>query len=181
MYGNFWGDVRKLPNIITLIRLFFGAHVTIILYKNGFKYAWIVFLLFVATDWLDGLVARQQKSVTRLGMRLDPLADQFLVLPILWMFYWVGGINYIPPLLLTAREFLMLVLRIYAGRPIQANNWGKAKVVAEYIGISLLLAGGAWYVPGLLMFLPIILLAGISFMIYAYDVFRPGPRKDFVC
>ena len=80
---NFWRDAQKLPNIITLTRLLFGAPATIILYKNGFEYTWLVFVLFAALDWLDGKIARKTNTVTSLGMRLDPLADQFLVLPVM--------------------------------------------------------------------------------------------------
>ena len=80
---NFWRDAQKLPNIITLVRMIFGAPVTIILYKNGFEYAWLVFLLFAVTDLLDGYIARKTNTATSLGARLDPLADQFLVLPVM--------------------------------------------------------------------------------------------------
>ena len=113
-------------------------------------------------------------------MVLDPLADQFLVLPILFMFYWVSGISYFPLLILVIREILMVLLRFYSGKPIPSNIWGKAKVNVEYIGISLLLAGGIWYIPGLIMFLPIIILAIVSFLKYTYDVVRWRKSVDAI-
>jgi CDP-diacylglycerol--glycerol-3-phosphate 3-phosphatidyltransferase len=37
-----------------------------------------VFGLAVATDYLDGYLARRRNEVTRLGMLLDPIADKLL-------------------------------------------------------------------------------------------------------
>lgn len=162
---NFSEDIRKLPNIISLSRLLFGAPVTIVLYHNGFEYAWVIFLFFVALDWLDGFIARLQKTETGLGMLLDPLADQFLVLSIVWYFFWnvVGNINL--PILLTIRELLMLALRLYVREDIPANILGKLKVLMEYLGIVLLLSGN--FIDGLFTLLIAVLLAYASFFIYA--------------
>src|SRR3989344_8277319 len=149
---NFWRDVWKLPNVITLTRLLFGALVTIILYHNGFEYAWVIFLLFVATDWFDGFVARLQKNVTSLGMFLDPLADQFLVLPIIWYLWWIAApmgnepmiINV--PLFFTFREVVMLVIRLSAKKDIPAMAMSKYKIAMEYTGVFLfLLIGNLYY------------------------------------
>lgn len=162
--------IWTLPNAISLVRLLFGAPVTIILYHNGFAYAWVVFLFFVFTDFLDGFIARRQNSGSDLGMALDPLADQCLVLPIIWALYWYGSIALFPPLLLTMREIMMVLLRFFAKKNIPANILGKAKVTAEYIGIMFLIVGGEWFIPGLLMFFPILLLAVASLLKYVWDV-----------
>lgn len=164
---KFW----TLPNAITLFRLIFGAPITLILYHNGYEYAWAIFLFFVFTDLLDGWIARRFKLGSSWGMMLDPMADQFLVLPIIWAFYWYGMISDIPPVFLTAREALMLMIRFFAKNNIPANWFGKSKTVSEYIGIAFLLAGGAWYLLGLLMFLPMLFLAFLSLLIYACKVF----------
>ncbi|MDO8522965.1 MAG: CDP-alcohol phosphatidyltransferase family protein [bacterium] len=174
---KFW----TLPNAISLFRLLFGALITIWLYKNGFGFAWLVFLFFVFTDFLDGFIARRQNTGSSWGMALDPLADQFLVLPIFWMFYWAGDISLFAPMLLTIREILMVLLRLSAKRDISANILGKAKVVAEYAGISFLLAGAEWNILGLMMFLPILFLAAASLLKYAYDVFGQKCQKGSMC
>jgi CDP-diacylglycerol--glycerol-3-phosphate 3-phosphatidyltransferase len=162
-------DFWTLPNTITLFRLLFGAFTTIVLYNNSFAFVWLIFLLFALTDLIDGYLARKLDSVTSWGIKLDPLADQFLVLPVLWMLYWSGDIAFFAPMLLTGREIIMVLLRFFAKRDFPANIFGKAKVVAEYVGIAFLLAGGQWYLLGLLMFFPIIILALASLIKYVYD------------
>lgn len=174
---RFW----TFPNVISLIRLVFGAPVTLILYHNGYGFVWAVFLFFVFTDWLDGYLARRYGWGSSRGMMLDPLADQFLVLPIFWMLYWSGIIGYIPPVFLTLREILMALVRFLAHKDIPANLLGKVKVVAEYIAITFLLAGGEWYLLGLMMFLLIMPLALVSLLKYAYDVFLRRERVVLPC
>lgn len=180
MQGKLSDKFWTFPNAITLFRLIFGAPVILTLYHNGYEYTWAVFLFFVFTDWLDGWIARRFKLGSSWGTMLDPLADQFLNLPIIWMFFWHGIITYIPPVVLTVREAVMVLIRIVARRDIPAQRLGKLKIIFEYIGIAFLLFGGEWYLLGLLMFFPIIFFAIVSLAKYAHDIFC-GKRMVAPC
>lgn len=163
---NFWRDVRKLPNIITLVRLLFGAPVTIILYKNGFEYAWLVFLIFASLDWLDGYIARRRGSVTSLGMILDPLADQLLVLPIMWYMVLISIWSVNIPLILTTREIAVFLARSISIRDMPASWIGKLKMICEYIGVWCLLLGRQFYFFGFFLFGIAVVFAIISGLLY---------------
>src|SRR3989344_4635453 len=126
---NFWRDAQKLPNIITLTRLLFGAPATIILYKNGFEYTWLVFVLFAALDWLDGKIARKTNTVT-------------------WYLVYVSVLHATFPLILTLREIIMIFMRAVASRNIPAILSGKLKINAWYISIACVLFGGQLYFFG---------------------------------
>lgn len=76
----------NLPNYITLLRIFlvpiFFGFLT---YYSGDRpnFRWlalIIFLIGIATDALDGLIARSFKKQTKLGTFLDPFADKLLLL-----------------------------------------------------------------------------------------------------
>ncbi|MEO7127888.1 MAG: CDP-alcohol phosphatidyltransferase family protein, partial [Rhodoferax sp.] len=41
--------------------------------------ATVMFVLFAATDWLDGFLARKLNQTSAFGAFLDPVADKFLV------------------------------------------------------------------------------------------------------
>jgi cardiolipin synthase len=41
--------------------------------------ATVMFVLFAATDWLDGYLARKLNQTSSFGAFLDPVADKFLV------------------------------------------------------------------------------------------------------
>jgi len=48
--------------------------------RKGMRYsAIIIFLVMVASDVIDGVVARRNRQMTRLGSFLDPLADKLLM------------------------------------------------------------------------------------------------------
>ena len=41
--------------------------------------ATVMFMVFAATDWLDGFLARKLNQTSAFGAFLDPVADKFLV------------------------------------------------------------------------------------------------------
>lgn len=53
-------------------------------------WAFILFLVSVNTDWVDGYLARSRKQETELGRRLDPLADKLLLLATFVPMYWLA-------------------------------------------------------------------------------------------
>src|SRR3989338_8315732 len=125
---NFW----TLPNIFTFSRLVFGSPVVIWL-----SYHENVFAVFVATDVLEGLVARHYNLVSEWGKRWDPIADQALVLQILWFFAFeksMAPLFLLAPFVLTVREVWVFFLRSKAqkdGLDISAHQTGKIKVTFE--------------------------------------------------
>lgn len=70
----------NLPNILSLIRIALSFVFAILLF-NSFRFlAAGIFLLAIATDALDGYLARKYKQITLLGKILDPAADRLLML-----------------------------------------------------------------------------------------------------
>ncbi len=45
----------------------------------SFAIAYIVFILAAITDYWDGKIARQTKSITKFGQLIDPIADKVLM------------------------------------------------------------------------------------------------------
>src|SRR5450631_4379073 len=80
----------NLPNILTILRIFFVPLLVAALVLEGFwlQRPWVVskdflalsiFLVAAATDILDGYLARRWQQVTTVGTLLDPIADKLLV------------------------------------------------------------------------------------------------------
>lgn len=70
----------NLPNILSLIRIVLAFVFAIILFNSLKFLAAGIFLLAVATDALDGYLARKYKQTTLIGKILDPAADRLLML-----------------------------------------------------------------------------------------------------
>ena len=69
----------NLPNVITLSRLLL-SFVLFVLIQLGSLWIWaaMLFVFAVATDVLDGYIARKYNLITQLGRILDPFVDKFI-------------------------------------------------------------------------------------------------------
>ena len=70
--------------------------------------SFIVFVIAGASDALDGMIAKQFNSVTRLGKYLDPLADKILLVSIYITLGVSGDIPSWLVILVVSRDFLIV-------------------------------------------------------------------------
>jgi len=74
----------NLPNIITIVRILLApVFFWMLLADNGADgslrwWAAVLFIVAIATDGVDGAIARRYNLVTDLGKLLDPIADKIL-------------------------------------------------------------------------------------------------------
>ena len=95
--------------------------------------ATVMFVVFAATDWLDGYLARKLNQVSSFGAFLDPVADKFLVCACV--------------LIIIGREIAISALRewmaqIGASRSVAVHMIGKFKTVLQMVAIPFLLFDG---------------------------------------
>jgi CDP-diacylglycerol---glycerol-3-phosphate 3-phosphatidyltransferase len=141
-----------LPDQLTVARAA-SVPLVVLLYAWNFPnneyWATAVFCVAMATDWLDGRIARRRGVTSQLGSLLDPIADKVLVLAVLVMLIddgvWPGWMV----AAIVAREILISGLRLAAmerGVVIAARDLGKLKTWAQAIAATCggLAAAGAW-------------------------------------
>ncbi len=100
-----------------------------------------VWIVLASTDWVDGWVARRQ-GTTRSGAFLDPLADKFLVLGALATIAGIGGMPWLPIVLIAVREVIISGYRSWVGRrgvSVPASKPAKVKTLVQDIAITLAL------------------------------------------
>ena len=145
----------NVANIITVIRILLApVFVLLLLADNGQDGAlrWVaagLFIVAIATDGIDGSIARRRNLVTNLGILLDPIADKVLIggalvsLSILGeLWWWVTIVILVRELGITALRFAVLSERV-----IPASKGGKLKTVMQSVAISLFLTP-LWTVVG---------------------------------
>ena len=117
---------------------------------SGHAYwATAIFIAAMATDQIDGWLARRAGHSTPLGSLLDPVADKILVLAVLIV---LVGERVFPGWMvaaIVAREFLVSGLRLAAlerGVVLHARDLGKLKTWAQAIAAAVggFAAAGAW-------------------------------------
>lgn len=76
-----------LPNILSLLRIFMIPAIVFLMINVSaqvFPYLIVVYVFAVFLDFLDGFIARSFSQESDLGKIIDPLADKFLVLSLLF-------------------------------------------------------------------------------------------------
>ncbi len=68
-----------LPNLITLLRVVLLFPLSVLLLKEDYTFALILFVIAGFSDALDGFLAKHFSWVSRFGAILDPLADKALL------------------------------------------------------------------------------------------------------
>jgi CDP-diacylglycerol--glycerol-3-phosphate 3-phosphatidyltransferase len=141
-----------LPDQLTVARAA-SVPLVVLLYAwelpHNEVWATALFCVAMATDWLDGRIARSRGVTSPLGSLLDPIADKVLVLAVLvvliedgiWPGWMVAAI--------VARELAVSGLRLAAierGVVIAARDLGKLKTWAQAIaaGVGGFAAAGWW-------------------------------------
>jgi CDP-diacylglycerol--glycerol-3-phosphate 3-phosphatidyltransferase len=112
-------------------------------------WATALFIAAMATDQIDGWLARRQGRTTPLGSLLDPVADKVLVLSTLIVLIDEGIFPGWMVAAIVARELLVSGLRLAAverGVVIQARDLGKLKTWSQTVAAALggFAAAGAW-------------------------------------
>lgn len=170
------------PNIITGVRIvatpFF---LWMLLADDGQMGFWrwasgVFFVVAIATDALDGYLARSQGLITDLGKLLDPIADKFLTGAALVGLTILGELPIWVTALVLLREIGVTVHRLFEARSVVlAAAWmGKLKTVAQSVAIAFALfpfpeVFGGWFnwVNGITMTIAVALtvLSGIDYVI----------------
>ncbi len=141
-----------LPDQLTVGRAA-SVPLVVALYAWNFPHneAWAtaLFCVAMATDWLDGRIARRRGTTSALGSLLDPIADKILVIAVLVMLVEKGVAPAWMVAAIVAREFLVSGLRLAAlerGVVIAARDLGKLKTWAQAMAAALggFAAAGAW-------------------------------------
>ena len=109
--------------------------------------ATVMFVVFAATDWLDGYLARKLNQVSSFGAFLDPVADKFLVCACVLVLVQLQRADVFVALIIIGREIAISALRewmaqIGASRSVAVHMIGKVKTAVQMVAIPFLLFDG---------------------------------------
>ncbi len=141
----------NLPNLITLSRLILAVVLFELIYVEALWItAAVVFVLAVATDALDGYVARRYGMVTTLGRILDPFVDKIIVCGA-FVFLLnkrvefdsgvliTSGVNEWMVIIVISREMFVTSLRAFLeqhGKDFSATLSGKIKMATQCLAVT---------------------------------------------
>ncbi|CAN5122151.1 hypothetical protein BH20ACT13_BH20ACT13_20870 [soil metagenome] len=142
----------SLPDQLTVARVAAVPAVVILFawdFPNHAYWATAIFVVAMATDQIDGWLARRRGTSSPLGKLLDPVADKVLILAALVMLIGEGVAPAWMVALIVVREILVSGLRLAAverGVVLGARDLGRLKTWAQAVAATIagLAAAGAW-------------------------------------
>ena len=180
----------NVPNVLTGLRLVLVPLFAWLLLAHAGDpamrwWADVAFIVAIATDAVDGRIARRYNLVTDFGKLWDPIADKaltgmgFVALAILGEMgpWWLG---WLITAVILLREWGITILRFWLikyGTVMAANAGGKLKTVTQSVALAM-------FVPGL-QFLPawwgwiawLFLIAAFGLTIYTGLDYAVAARK----
>lgn len=138
----------NLPNTITIVRILLAPVFLWLLFADagaGGSLRWAATALFViaiATDGIDGHIARSRNQVTDLGKLLDPIADKVLTGSALVALSILDELPWWVTIVILVREVGITVHRmvVLSDHVVAAAWMGKLKTVVQAVAISFALA-----------------------------------------
>ncbi len=161
-------SILSLPNLISIVRILFIPAMLWLLIADAVvgiciqtfppqcmtifpapqdgPLRWIaaaLFIVAIATDWIDGRIARSRRLVTDFGIFLDPVADKGLTGAALVGLAIIGELWWWVVAIILVREIGITIWRAVAlkDRVIAAGYLGKLKTAVQGVAI------GAWLLP----------------------------------
>ncbi|AGW41879.1 CDP-diacylglycerol--glycerol-3-phosphate 3-phosphatidyltransferase [Leifsonia xyli subsp. cynodontis DSM 46306] len=175
----------NLPNVLTIVRILLAPLFVWMLLADAGRdgplrwAAAVLFVIAIATDGVDGAIARRNNLVTDLGKLLDPIADKVLTGGALIALSVLGELPWWVTIVILLREIGITVYRFVVIRQgvIAASRGGKIKTIVQSVAISSALfplwtvfGDGMFWVNGMLMTAAVILtvVTGFDYLWQAY-------------
>lgn len=155
------------PNHLTMLRFLATPAVIWLMFTENYQIGLWAFLAVALTDGLDGALARTRAQVTDWGKIYDPLADKLLIGSMVFIIV-LRYIDFWAAMVIIGVEVAIIASAWWwkhNGHPVQANVWGKIKMVLQVLGVVLLLLGVVFDWEKLLPFSEGVFYLAIAFAI----------------
>ena len=180
-------SIANVPNLITVARILAApVFFALLLADNGELgptriVAAVLFIVAIASDGIDGHIARSRNLVSDVGIILDPIADKLITSGALICLSILGELWWWVTILIVVREVGITVYRFVAlkNRVIAADKSGKLKTLVQAVAISLALLP-IWLVLGdwFLWVNWVLMAAALALTVYSGIVFIVNVRRS---
>ena len=179
--------MKKIPNILTLIRLAVIPSFILMLFYTSISSRWVFLILFAIasiTDFFDGFLARRYKITSTFGRIFDSIADKALIIILCIMVLLkdqsLAKIIIVPVMATILRELIISGIREGLSNQliIKASWIGKYKTTFQMLSIGFLIVGGyensfytnCLYVGIFLLYVSVILslTSGFQYLMQSY-------------
>jgi CDP-diacylglycerol--glycerol-3-phosphate 3-phosphatidyltransferase len=174
--------ILTLANAISFSRIFLAIPLVLIFedIANGMTgklwQAFVLIIIIVLTDFLDGYVARKAEEITNFGKLIDPVADKVCMMVVL--IYLI--ISYKLPFLiffltLAIRDMFLIIIGVYLmfsqEEVVQSNRSGKWFIGISALMMVLFLFKNPLNIPSYILWISY-LISSLLFMLSTFEYVR---------
>jgi len=166
--------IMTMANVISFMRIILSIPLVLFLDGNKLWEAFVVIILIVLSDFLDGYVARKADEITNFGKLIDPVADKICMMVV--VIYLI--IAYQLPFLLffvilAVRDTFLIIIGVYLmfsqEEVFQSNVSGKWFMCISAIMMALFIYQGPLNIPGYVLWISYtITMSLFTFSTYEY-------------
>ena len=153
------------PNHVTVFRFITTPVVALLMFFGRYDVGLWAFLLVAFTDMIDGSMARTRDEITEWGKIYDPLADKILIGSMIFVIV-LRYIDLWTSLVIISLELIIIAVawyRVHKDIKVEANVWGKIKMILQVLGVTILLLSIIFNIAALLPFASGTLYLAIAF------------------
>ena len=166
--------ILTLANAISFIRILLSVPLVLLLDDNKLWQAFVIIILIVLSDFLDGYVARMADGITNFGKLIDPVADKICMMVVIIYLIIVYQLPFLLFfIILSLRDTFLIIIGVFLiysqDEVFQSNTSGK-----WFMGISALMMVFFMYqeplhIPGYILWISyMISMALFAFSTYEY-------------
>ncbi|MBB1041584.1 MULTISPECIES: CDP-diacylglycerol--glycerol-3-phosphate 3-phosphatidyltransferase [unclassified Dietzia] len=178
--------VLNIANVLTVVRILLVPVFVVLFFVAGAQDPWwrvgafVVFVFAMATDYVDGYLARRLGLVTDFGKIADPIADKALMAAAMISLSLVHELFWWVTIVILVREVGITLWRLFGvDHVVAASKGGKLKTVTQTLGLGMLILPlphwvwpVEWAVIGVALVLTV--YTGIDYLVKARQAARAG-------
>lgn len=140
--------IVTVPNVLSFIRLALVPVFLVLIIAGEDGFALIVLVVSSVSDYLDGVIARRFRQMSRLGQLLDPAADRAFIFAALVGLAIRGVIPWWLFLAIVVRDIMLVVLGLVLANhgfgPLPVHRLGKAGTLCLFYALPIIMIGQAF-------------------------------------
>ena len=165
--------IMTLANAISVSRILLSIPLVLLLDSNKLWQAFVIIILIVLSDFIDGYVARQADEITNFGKLIDPVADKICMMVVI---IYLIIIYKLPFLLffvtLAIRDTFLIIIGVYLmfsqEEVFQSNISGKWFMGISALMMALFMYQEPFNIPGYVLWISYM----ISMSLFAYSTYE---------
>ncbi|AVZ39564.1 MULTISPECIES: CDP-diacylglycerol--glycerol-3-phosphate 3-phosphatidyltransferase [unclassified Dietzia] len=176
----------NIANVLTVLRILLVPVFVVLFFVSDAQDPWwrvgafVVFALAMATDYVDGYLARRLGLVTDFGKIADPIADKALMAAAMISLSLVDELFWWVTIVILVREVGITLWRLFGvDHVVAASKGGKLKTVTQTLGVGMLILPlpywfwpVEWAVIGVALVLTV--YTGVDYLVKARQAARAG-------